>query len=121
LLSWLRGLALKVREKLRSQKCRPGGPGIFGVVMIEALACGTPVVAFNSGSVPEIIENGVTGFVVSSVFPGAKTIATVSRSSALPPESGTLPGKCIGPPGDRCPFKGVHVWRLNKLMDFCNS
>jgi glycosyltransferase involved in cell wall biosynthesis len=34
--------------------------------MIEAMACGTPVIAFNHGSVPEIIEHGVTGFTVSN-------------------------------------------------------
>ena len=34
--------------------------------MIEAMACGTPVIAFRSGSVPEVIEDGVTGFVVDS-------------------------------------------------------
>lgn len=39
-------------------------PEPFGLVMIEALACGTPVVAYNRGSVPEVIEDGVTGFVV---------------------------------------------------------
>jgi glycosyltransferase involved in cell wall biosynthesis len=39
----------------------------FGLVMIEALACGTPVVAFRCGSVPEVIEHGVTGFVVSTI------------------------------------------------------
>ncbi len=39
-------------------------PEPFGLVMIEAMACGTPVIAFNRGSVPEIIEDGVTGFVV---------------------------------------------------------
>lgn len=39
-------------------------PEPFGLVMIEALACGTPVIAFNRGSVPEIIEHGVTGFIV---------------------------------------------------------
>jgi glycosyltransferase involved in cell wall biosynthesis len=38
----------------------------FGLVMIEAMACGTPVVAFNNGSVPEVIEDGVTGFIVRS-------------------------------------------------------
>jgi glycosyltransferase involved in cell wall biosynthesis len=38
----------------------------FGLVMIEAMACGTPVVAFNNGSVPEILEEGVTGFIVNS-------------------------------------------------------
>jgi glycosyltransferase involved in cell wall biosynthesis len=39
-------------------------PEPFGLVMIEAMACGVPVIAFNRGSVPEIIEDGVTGFVV---------------------------------------------------------
>ncbi len=39
-------------------------PEPFGLVMIEAMACGVPVVAFNRGSVPEIVEDGVTGFVV---------------------------------------------------------
>jgi glycosyltransferase involved in cell wall biosynthesis len=33
-------------------------------VMIEAMACGTPVIAFNRGSVPEVIDDGVTGFIV---------------------------------------------------------
>ncbi len=39
-------------------------PEPFGLVMIEAMACGTPVIAFNRGSVPEIIEDGVNGFIV---------------------------------------------------------
>ena len=39
-------------------------PEPFGLVMIEALACGTPVIAWRCGSVPEVIEHGVTGFVV---------------------------------------------------------
>jgi glycosyltransferase involved in cell wall biosynthesis len=42
-------------------------PEPFGLAMIEALACGTPVIAYPCGSVPEIIEHGVTGFVVSSI------------------------------------------------------
>ena len=41
-------------------------PEPFGLVMIEAMACGTPVLAFSSGSVPEVIEDGVTGKVVDS-------------------------------------------------------
>lgn len=39
----------------------------FGLVMIEAMACGTPVIAFRRGSVPEVLEDGVTGFIVDSV------------------------------------------------------
>jgi glycosyltransferase involved in cell wall biosynthesis len=37
----------------------------FGMVMVEAMACGTPVIAFGNAAIPEIIEHGVTGFVVS--------------------------------------------------------
>jgi len=36
----------------------------FGLVMVEAMACGTPVIAYNRGSVPEIIEDGKNGFIV---------------------------------------------------------
>jgi len=36
----------------------------FGMVMIEAMACGTPVIAFKRGSVPEVVEEGITGFIV---------------------------------------------------------
>ena len=39
-------------------------PEPFGLVMIEAMACGTPVIAFPSGSVPEVVEDGVTGLIV---------------------------------------------------------
>jgi glycosyltransferase involved in cell wall biosynthesis len=42
-------------------------PEPFGLVMIESLACGTPVVAFRGGSVPEVIEHGRTGFVVDTI------------------------------------------------------
>ncbi len=39
-------------------------PEPFGLVLIEAMACGTPVIAFNRGAVPEIVENGLTGYIV---------------------------------------------------------
>jgi len=42
-------------------------PEPFGLVMIEAMACGTPVIAFNRGSVPEIIDDGLTGFIVEDI------------------------------------------------------
>lgn len=41
-------------------------PEPFGLVMIEAMACGTPVIAWNCGSVPEVVEHGVTGFIINS-------------------------------------------------------
>jgi glycosyltransferase involved in cell wall biosynthesis len=41
-------------------------PEPFGLVMIEAMACGTPIIAWGRGSVPEIIEDGVTGFIVEN-------------------------------------------------------
>ena len=41
-------------------------PEPFGLVMIEALACGTPVIAYRNGATPEIIEHGVTGFLVAN-------------------------------------------------------
>jgi glycosyltransferase involved in cell wall biosynthesis len=40
-------------------------PEPFGLVMIEAMACGTPVIAYNCGSVPEVVDDGVTGFIVN--------------------------------------------------------
>jgi glycosyltransferase involved in cell wall biosynthesis len=40
-------------------------PEPFGLVMIEAMACGTPVIAFPTGSVPEVIDDGLTGFIVN--------------------------------------------------------
>ena len=42
-------------------------PEPFGLVMIESLACGTPVVAIRGGSVPEVIDHGVTGFICDNL------------------------------------------------------
>ncbi len=57
-------------------------PEPFGLVMIEAMACGVPVVAFNRGSVSEIVEDGVTGFVVedeTSAAGAVRDVASLSR------------------------------------------
>ena len=51
-------------------------PEPFGLVMIEAMACGTPVIAYDCGSVPEVIEDGLTGFIVKT---DAQAIAAVGR------------------------------------------
>jgi glycosyltransferase involved in cell wall biosynthesis len=52
----------------------------FGLAMIEAMACGTPVIAMRRGSVPEVIEDGVTGFIVETE---AEAIAAVRRLPKL--------------------------------------
>jgi glycosyltransferase involved in cell wall biosynthesis len=56
-------------------------PEPFGVVMIEAMACGTPVVAFNRGSVPEIVDHGVTGFIVEDESEAVAAIGRVHTMS----------------------------------------
>ncbi|HET7409734.1 MAG TPA: glycosyltransferase family 4 protein [Paracoccaceae bacterium] len=54
-------------------------PEPFGLVMIEAMACGTPVIAFDCGSVPEVIEPGVTGYVVRSIDEAVRAIGELGR------------------------------------------
>ena len=56
-------------------------PEPFGLVMIEAMACGTPVIAFNRGSVPEIIEDGLTGFIVEDETSAVGAIGQLSTLS----------------------------------------
>jgi glycosyltransferase involved in cell wall biosynthesis len=55
-------------------------PEPFGLVMIEAMACGTPVIAWDAGSVPEIVDDGVTGFIVRTIEEAA---AAVERAATL--------------------------------------
>ncbi|KGM34361.1 glycosyltransferase family 4 protein [Inquilinus limosus] len=50
-------------------------PEPFGLVMIEAMACGTPVVAWNCGSVPEVVDSGETGFIVRSMDEAVEAVA----------------------------------------------
>ena len=56
-------------------------PEPFGLVMIEAMACGTPVIAYESGSVPEVMGDGITGFVVREPGEAAEAIGRVTNLS----------------------------------------
>jgi glycosyltransferase involved in cell wall biosynthesis len=58
-----------------------GWPEPFGLVMIEAFACGTPVVAFRNGSVPEVVDDGATGFIVESITEAVMAVERVSELS----------------------------------------
>jgi glycosyltransferase involved in cell wall biosynthesis len=53
-------------------------PEPFGLVMIEAMACGTPVIGFRCGSVPEVVEDDISGFVVESVDQATAVVARVA-------------------------------------------
>jgi glycosyltransferase involved in cell wall biosynthesis len=55
-------------------------PEPFGLVVIEAMACATPVIAYRGGSVPELVEEGVTGFIVDDV---ATAVEAVGKASQL--------------------------------------
>ncbi|RAI60972.1 glycosyltransferase family 4 protein [Roseicella frigidaeris] len=55
-------------------------PEPFGLVMIEAMACGTPVIAYNHGSVPEVMQDGLTGFIVEDAD---AAVAAVGRLPEL--------------------------------------
>jgi glycosyltransferase involved in cell wall biosynthesis len=52
-------------------------PEPFGLVMIEAMACGTPIIAWRNGSVPELIANGVNGFIVESIEEAAEAVERI--------------------------------------------
>mgnify|MGYP001335282367 CR=1 FL=1 len=58
-------------------------PEPFGLVMIEAMACGTPIIAFRNGSVPEVIDHGISGFIVEDLdgaVEAAERIDTLDRA-----------------------------------------
>src|SRR6187399_1980793 len=54
-------------------------PEPFGLVMIEAMACGTPVIAYNRGSVAEIIDEGLTGFVVEDEISAVSAVGRLAN------------------------------------------
>jgi glycosyltransferase involved in cell wall biosynthesis len=55
-------------------------PEPFGLVMIESMACGTPVIAFDRGSVPEVMDDGLTGFIVNNED---QAVAAIGRLNQL--------------------------------------
>jgi len=59
-------------------------PEPFGLVMIEAMACGTPVIAFRRGSISEVMSDGVSGFVVETVD---QAVAALERALKIPRET----------------------------------
>jgi glycosyltransferase involved in cell wall biosynthesis len=54
-------------------------PEPFGLVVIESMACGTPVIAFARGSVPEVIEDGVTGFIVTDIEDAVRAVGRLEE------------------------------------------
>lgn len=54
-------------------------PEPFGLVMIEAIACGTPVIAYRAGSVPEVIHQGVSGFIVDGQEEAVQAVKNLAR------------------------------------------
>ncbi len=54
-------------------------PEPFGLVMIESMACGTPVIGWRRGSVPEVLEDGVTGFIVDTVDEAVRAVGRIDE------------------------------------------
>ncbi len=51
----------------------------FGLNMVESMACGTPVIAFKRGSVPEVVKDGKTGFVVENISQALKAVRNIDK------------------------------------------
>jgi glycosyltransferase involved in cell wall biosynthesis len=98
-------------------------PEPFGLVMAEAMACGTPVIAYRRGSVPEIIEEGVTGFIVHNLKEAVRAVERLPRLRVALPAAvrGALQRRTHGAgvprhipaAGGKRPvdLRGGHAWR----------
>jgi glycosyltransferase involved in cell wall biosynthesis len=82
-IRWVGEVSETKRNKLMSRAMAFLHPGTwrepFGLTLIEAMACGTPVVAFNNGSIPEIVVDGQTGFVVQTVSQMARAVKHIQE------------------------------------------
>jgi glycosyltransferase involved in cell wall biosynthesis len=77
--------AVRKKELLSAARCLLfplQWPEPFGIVMVEAMACGTPVVALNKGSVPEVVDDGVTGFVCDELSGCAEALGRLDTIDA---------------------------------------
>ncbi|MCL5411749.1 MAG: glycosyltransferase family 4 protein [Patescibacteria group bacterium] len=85
-VKWVGEIDTEERNRLMSRACcllHPiGWREPFGLVMIEAMACGTPVIAFNRGSVPEVLEHGKTGYIVEDL---EEMVSVYENISQIPP------------------------------------
>jgi glycosyltransferase involved in cell wall biosynthesis len=75
------------RELLANARCLVAPitwPEPFGLFLVEAMACGTPVVVFRRGSAPEVVEDGVTGYVVEAL---EEMVAALDRVGSIQPET----------------------------------
>ncbi len=89
-------------------------PEPFGLVMIESLACGTPVIAFRHGSVPEVIEDGRTGFVVETVD---EMVAAAERIDEIDPAECR---RAVEERFGRDAFVGAHERAYEELVAECS-
>ena len=82
-IKWIGEVSEKERNKLMSEAICLLNPVTwkepFGLVMIEAMACGCPVLAFNRGSVPEIVEDKKTGYIVKDIEEMAFAVSEINR------------------------------------------
>lgn len=82
-IRWIGEVTESERNQLMSKAYAFMHPGLwrepFGLTLIEAMACGCPVIAFNRGSIPEIIEHGRSGFIVNSLNHMVRTLPDVKK------------------------------------------
>ena len=91
--------------------CPIDWPEPFGLVMIEAMACGTPVLAFSGGSVPEIVEDGLTGAIVENGRGGDNSVA--ARYRARPQKSASALRAAL--------FRDAHGERLSRPLSLAGQ